>query len=179
MNNVLKEANNVYKKETSGGSTPVGPEVYNAESYVWGTGNTPNKTLINEAFYRSFLPIGTGEANTVGMWVEVIGGTPTAVDCAIYNDAGTQLASVASPVTVAATGLLILTLDSTISLTGNVRYWCGLAGSLGSNTQFSGDVTLTNSTSYNRYVATSPTVAASLPDGVATAGGFWFRLALV
>jgi len=162
----------------------IGDNLYVAESFPFGTGNTPNKTLINETYYGAVSPVGDGRCNTIYMWCEVLGGTPTAISPAIYNDAGTRLGYKATAVAPGSVGLFTITLDnfsagSEVSFTGNNRYWVGLGGSNGSNSQWSGMDNATNSTSYNRYVTADPTPNTTLPAGTATAGRFWFRLAYV
>ena len=159
----------IYPASAGGGGTV---ERYQ-ESFPFPYGATPTLGVPNVAYYNSFLvPIGF-TATKVYIWIHAVGGTPTDVDLGLYNSAGTKIGGVASPVTVAATGLMTFTLSSSVTFSSRTLYWIGFAGTSGSNSQMLGDnANSANDTTYNR-TANTTTVGASLPAGSSTATKIW------
>jgi hypothetical protein len=159
------------------GSGIVGGAIPAVQSFVEGTGDNPNMTVINETFYAGVVPWGDGVINAVQIWVEVLGGSPSLYDIAMYNDAGVLIGGKITPAGPNAIGSYYITFDSDIALVRNKKFWVAIAGSATGNTQINGDNSSTNSTSWNRTVGSQPTIpAGNLPAGSLTARRVWFRL---
>jgi len=147
------------------------------ETIHFPRGEVNTLQLADTAYYAIVAPLATFSCSAIKLYVTTVGATPSDVDAAIYNAAGTKIASLSSVVTVSATGFLTLTWSSSVVLTQDLLYWVGLAADAGSNTFFLGtNQIIPNDTGFNRSVASSPTVAASLPAGSATSTRCYGRL---